>query len=143
MATGSSTAPSAGPVPDVSTVGDAHRVPPVLLLPAGVSAVAIVVAALFGHVLIGLLVAAGVGLGLINGLLMERATAKITPDSDHEKSDVVKSSMFRLAIVTGLAIALAILARPDGWVLLLSLAAYQILVLLSQLGVAAREARNG
>jgi hypothetical protein len=122
---------------------DAPRVLPVLLLPGGVSAVALVASALLGHVLIGLLVTAGVGLGLLNGLLMERATAKITPDSDHEKSDVVKSSMFRLALVTGVALVLAVLARPDGWVLLVSLACYQILVLLSQLGVAAREARNG
>ncbi|MCW2542583.1 MAG: hypothetical protein JWM40_135, partial [Frankiales bacterium] len=131
------------PMTDPVAGGDTPRITPVLLLPAGVSVVAITAAALLGHVLIGLLVAGGVGLGLLNGLLMERATAKITPDSDHEKSDVVKSSMFRLAMVTGLAVVLAVLARPDGWVLLLSLAGYQILVLLSQLGVAAREARNG
>ena len=125
------------------TPADAPRVLPVLLLPGGVSAVAIVVSALLGHVLIGLLVAAGVGLGLVNGLLMERATAKITPDSDHEKSDVVKSSMFRLAIVTGRRDR-ARRARPAGRLGAAALAGrYQILVLLSQLGVAAREARNG
>ncbi len=131
-------APITAPVTEASP-----RITPVLLLPAGVSVAAIALAASFGHVLIGLLVAAGVGLGLLNGLLMERATAKITPDSDHEKSDVVKSSMFRLALVTGAALLIAVLARPDGWVLLVSLACYQILVLLSQLGAAAREARNG
>lgn len=139
MATGTSTAPMTDPV----VGGDTPRITPVLLLPAAVSVVAIAAAALLGHVLIGLLVAAGVGLGLVNGLLMERATAKITPDSDHEKSDVVKSSMFRLALVTGLAVVIAVLARPNGWVLLVSLAAYQILVLFSQLGAAAREARQG
>ena len=122
--------------------GAAPRVLPVLLLPVGVSIAAIVLSASFGSVLIGLLVAAGVGLGLLNGLLMERATAKITPDSDHEKGDVVRSSMARLAIVTGMALLIAILARPHGWVLLVSLACYQILVLLSQLGAAAREARR-
>ena len=121
--------------------GDTPRITPVLLLPAGVSLVAIAAAALLGHVVIGLLVAAGVGLGLVNGLLMERATAKITPDSDHEKSDVVKSSMFRLALVTGAALVIAVLARPNGWVLLVSLACYQILMTLSQLGAAARAAR--
>jgi hypothetical protein len=122
--------------------GTSPRVLPVLLLPVGVSLAAIALSASFGRVMIGLMVAAGVGLGLLNGLLMERATAKITPDSDHEKQDVVRSSLARLAIVTGVALLIAILARPDGWVLLLSLACYQILVLLSQLGAAAREARR-
>jgi len=115
---------------------------PVLVLPGGVSLAAILVGASFGHLRIGLLVAAGVALGLINGLLMERATAKITPASDHERQDVVKSSLARLALVTGVAMLIAILARPDGWVLLVSLACYQILMTLSQLGAAAREAQR-
>lgn len=133
-----STAPTTGPQTDAPT-----RVLPVLLLPAGISVVAIAVAALLGHVLIGLMVAAGVGLGLLNGLLMERATAKITPDSDHEKSDVVKSSLGRLALVTAVAIAIAFLVRPEGFALLVALAGYQILMTLSQLGAAAKAARLG
>jgi hypothetical protein len=140
VATGSHTASSTGPETD-DTRDDA-RVLPVLLLPGAVSAVALLVSGSLGHLLIGVLVTVGVGLGVVNGLLMEHATAKITPDSDHEKQDVVKASLGRLAIVTGLALLIAFLARPDGWVLLVSLACYQILVLLSQLGAAAREARS-
>jgi hypothetical protein len=133
------TASTAGP----GTGAPASRVLPVLLLPGAVSVAAIALGASFGHLMIGLMVAAGVALGLVNGLLMERATAKITPASDHEKSDVVKSSLARLALVTALALLIAILARPDGWALLLALACYQILMTLSQLGAAARAARLG
>ena len=139
MAARTSNAPSARPQTDQAP----SRVLPVLYVPLGVSAAALLVAASFGHPLIGVLVAAGVALGTFNGLLMERATAKITPDSDHEKQDVVKSSLFRLALVTAVAMLIAILTRPDGWVLLVSLACYQILMTLSQLGAARRQAKLG
>jgi hypothetical protein len=132
------TASTTGPVTDQA----ASRVLPVLLLPAGISLAAVLLGASFGHLRIGVMVAVGVALGLLNGLLMERATAKITPESDHERRDVVKSSLGRLALITGVALLIAILARPDGWALLASLACYQILMTLSQLGAAAREAQR-
>ena len=132
------TASSTGPVVDQAPV----RVLPVLLLPSAISVAAILLGASFGHLRIGVMVACGVALGVINGLLMERAIAKITPDSAHERRDVVKSSLGRLALVTGVALLIAVLARPDGWALLLALACYQILMTISQLGAAAREARK-
>ena len=52
------------------TPTDAPRVLPVLLLPGGVSAVAIVASALLGHVLIG--IAAGLALGLVGSFLQIR-----------------------------------------------------------------------
>jgi hypothetical protein len=127
----------------LQTEAPASRVLPVLLPPVGVSVVAIAVSAALGHVMIGLMVAAGLGLGLLNGLLMERATAKITPESGHEKSDVVKSSLGRLALITAVAFGIALLVRPEGFALLVALAGYQILMTLSQLGAAAKAARLG
>jgi len=55
----------------------------------------------------------------------------------------VKGSLGRLGMVSAVALLIAFLARPNGWVLLLGLAGYQILALLSQLAGAMKEARLG
>jgi len=115
----------------------------VLVFPAAVVAVALSIGASVGHVQIGLLLSIGVVLGTVNGLLVERATAKMKPSDDPDRSDVVKSSLGRLGLISAVAILIAFLARPNGWVLLLGLAGYQILALLSQLGAAMKEARLG
>lgn len=132
------TGASAGSV----TEGTSH-VLRVLVLPVAVALVAVVVAAFVGHLSVGLLVATGVGLGAANGLLMEQATAKLTPEANQTRKVIVKSSMGRLGLVSAVALLIAFLARPNGWVLLLGLACYQLLALLATIGAAAREARLG
>jgi hypothetical protein len=115
----------------------------VLVLPATVVVVAVAIGASVGHFQIGALVAVGVVLGTVNGLLVEQATAKMQPSDDPDRKAVVKSSLGRLGLVSAAALLIAFLARPNGWVLLLGLAGYQILALLSQLGAAMKEARLG
>jgi len=115
----------------------------VLVLPAAVSVVAVALGASLGHVGIGVLLAIGVALGVANGLLVEQATAKMQPDDDPDRRAVVKGSLGRLGLVSGVALLIAFLARPNGWVLLIGLAGYQVLALLSQLGAAMRQARIG
>ena len=115
----------------------------VLVLPAAVSVVAVALAASLGHVVIGVLLAIGVSRGVATGLRVEQATAKMSPTDDPDRRAVVKGSLGRLGLVTAVALIIAFLARPNGWVLLLGLAGYQILALLSQLGAAMREARLG
>ncbi|HUR50920.1 MAG TPA: hypothetical protein VMZ11_02235 [Mycobacteriales bacterium] len=115
----------------------------VAVIPGAVGLVAIAIGASLGHVEIGLLLAVGVALGTVNGLLLEQATAKIVPTEDPDRRAVVKGSLGRLGLVSAIALVIAFLARPNGWVLLLGLAGYQILALLSQLGAAMKEARLG
>jgi hypothetical protein len=115
----------------------------VLVLPAGVAVVAVALGASLGHVQIGILLAIGVALGVANGLLVEQATAKMAPDDDPDRRAVVKGSLGRLGLISAIALIIAFLARPNGWVLLLGLAGYQVLALLSQLGAAMRQARIG
>jgi hypothetical protein len=113
----------------------------VFVLPASVVVVALAIGGSVGHFQIGALVAVGVVLGTINGLLVEQATAKMQPSDDPDRKAVVKSSLGRLGLVSAVALLIAFLARPNGWVLLLGLAGYQMLALLSQLGAAMKEAR--
>lgn len=115
----------------------------VLVLPATCIVIALAVGLSVGHVAIALLLAGGVVLGVVNGLLVEQATAKMDPTDDPDRKAVVKSSLSRLGMVSGAALLVAFLARPNGWVLFVGLAGYQMLALISQLGVAMRAARIG
>lgn len=115
----------------------------VLVVPAVVVVVALAIGASVGHLQIGALLAVGVVLGTVNGLLVENATAKMQPSEDPDRKAIVKSSLGRLGMVSGAALLIAFLARPNGWVLLVGLAGYQLLALLSQLGAAMKEARLG
>lgn len=141
MASPAGTTPAAAP-PAVAPFG-LSRVLHVLVIPLAVAAVAVVISAFVGHLSMGLLAAAGVALGAGNGLLMERGIVRLNAAPDPTRQLVVKGALGRLAIVTVVALALAVVFRPDGWVLLLALACYQILTLLASLGAAAREARLG
>ena len=129
--------------PGPSMTGSPGHVLRVLVLPVACAGAALLISAFVGHVQVGLLLAAGVALGAVNGLLMESATAKMTPEAAPERSAIVKSSLGRLGLVTVVALVIVYLARPRGWVLLLGLAAYQILSLAATLGTAAKEARTG
>ena len=115
----------------------------VLALPAGVALLAVLVSGSLGHVAIGLLLGGGVALGALNGLLLEHAMARLTPDASVDRKDIAKSSLGRLGLVSVVALVLAFFFRPDGWLLLLGLACYQLLTLAASLGAAAREARLG
>jgi hypothetical protein len=130
------TAPMSGPV-----LSPAARIRRILVLPAALGAVAILASGLLGHVTLGLLITAGLALGALNGVLAERAGSRLTADDD--KSTVVAGSLRRLGLITIVALALAVLARPDGWTVLVGLAVYQLIALAAALGAAAKEARTG
>lgn len=115
----------------------------VLALPVGCAALALLGAGIFGHLQIGLLLAGGVALGAANGLLVEFSTARMTPEAAPSRSAIVKGSLGRLGLITVIALAIAFFTRPNGWVLLLGLALYQLLSLSAALGAAAKEARLG
>jgi hypothetical protein len=119
----------------------AARIGRILVLPVVLGTAVVVLTAVLGHVTIGLLITVGLALGAVNGVLAERAGSRLTADDD--KSTVVAGSMRRLGLITIVALAVAFLARPNGWTVLVGLAVYQLISLLAALGAAAKEARTG
>lgn len=113
------------------------------IVPVVFAFIAISIGLSVGHVAIAALLSVGVALGAVNGLLVEQNTAKMVPGEDPDRRAVIKGSLSRLGIVSFIGFFIAFLARPNGWVLLIGLAGYQILSLLSQLGAAMKEARLG
>ena len=130
------TAPMSGPV-----LSPAARIGRILVIPAVLGAIAIIVTTLLDRPLLGLLITVGLALGALNGVLAERAGSRLTAQDD--KSTVVAGSMRRLGLITVVALAIAFLARPDGWTVLVGLAVYQLISLAAALGAAAKEARTG
>ena len=130
------TAPMSGPV-----LSPTARIGRILVIPAALGAVAVVVTTLLGRPMLGLLITVGLALGALNGVLAERAGSRLTAADD--KITVVAGSMKRLGVITIVALAIAFLARPDGWTVLVGLAVYQLISLAAALGAAAKEARTG
>jgi hypothetical protein len=113
------------------------------ILPLALGAVALLVGGLLGHVWAGLLFAAGLCLGAVNGLSAQIAAARMASDAAVDRAAIVRSSLRRLGAVTLVALAIAFLARPTGWVLLLGLAGYQLLSTAVTAGATMRELRRG
>ena len=131
------TAPVSGP----ALTSGPGRLARTLLLPIVLGGAAVVITALIGHPLVGVMLTVGLALGAVNGLLQERAAARLKPTDD--RSTIIGGSMRRLGLITVVALAIAVLARPLGWIVFIGLAVYQLLTLAAALGVAAKEARTG
>jgi ATP synthase I chain len=98
-----------------------------LLISAFLGAVAVVVAALFGHVMMGVLGCIGLGLGLFNARMLQRDVVNVIAKDNPNKKAVGLLSARRLLIVTAIAVALGIFVRPDGLGVFLGLAVYQFI----------------
>ena len=131
------TAPVSGP----ALTSGPGRLARTLLLPIALGGAAVVITALVGHPLVGVMLTIGLALGAVNGLLQERAAARLKPTDD--RSTIIGGSMRRLGLITVVALAIAVLARPLGWIVFIGLAVYQLLTLAAALGAAAKEARTG
>lgn len=98
-----------------------------LLISVAIGAVAVVVSALFGHVLMGVLGCVGLGLGLFNARMLQRDVVNVIARDNPNTRAVGLLSVRRLAIITGIAVVLGIFVRPDGLGVFLGLAVYQLI----------------
>jgi hypothetical protein len=102
-----------------------------LALIAGCLGVAMVAAlAPFGYLGIALFGCLGVGLGLLNTVLVQRTARRFAAGDDpHKKRRSAGNVLGRLALITLLAVAFAMLIRPDGLGVFLGLAAFQFVMI--------------
>ncbi|HEY3609222.1 MAG TPA: ATP synthase subunit I [Pseudonocardiaceae bacterium] len=98
-----------------------------LLISVVLGAAALVVSALFGHVMMGVLGSIGLGLGLFNSRMLQRDVVNVIAKDNPNKMAVGILSARRLVIITAIAVALGIFVRPDGLGVFLGLAAYQLI----------------
>lgn len=92
-----------------------------------VGAVGLVACVLLGHPVMGVLGVIGLGLGLFNGRLLQRATVKAISGDNPTKRAMIGSSAQRLMMITLIALALGFFVRPDGLGVFVGLAVYQLI----------------
>jgi hypothetical protein len=92
---------------------------------------ALMAAGLFDRLLLGVLIVAGLALGMGNAVLVQRAVLRITAVETPSKQKMATSSAGRLLVITAIALVIGFLLRPDGIGVFLGLAVFQVISVLS------------
>jgi hypothetical protein len=110
--------------------GEVVKLGRVVPIAAVLGAASFVVLVPMGHPLAGTFFCGGLGLGLFNTALVQRSAARFAARNAPNKRLFAVSVLARLALITGLAVGLALTLRPDGLAVFAGLAAFQLLMIL-------------
>ena len=88
---------------------------------------ALAVTGLIDRLLLGVLICAGLLIGLLNAVLVRRAVVRITSDESPSKQKMAYSSAARLLVITAIALVIGFLLKPDGIGLFFGLAVFQVI----------------
>jgi len=96
---------------------------------ACLGAASFVVLAPMGYPLAAVFFCGGLGLGLLNTVLVQRSAMRFASRADLNKRRFAVSVLGRLTLVTGLAVGLALARQPEGLAVFAGLAALQLLMI--------------
>lgn len=132
-------------IPDPTAAGGtASNLPRLAVLTAVVGAAAVGVLTPLGYLGIALFGCLGLGLGLLNMVLVRRAAARFADSAEPaNKGRFAMGVLARLAAITLVAIGLALLFRPAGLGVFGGLVAFQLLMIVSAGLPLLRELRSG
>ncbi|MCA1708605.1 MAG: hypothetical protein LC808_37125 [Actinobacteria bacterium] len=117
-------------IPDVNaSTGPAVNLRRAALIAAGLGAASFVVLAPMGYPLAGAFFCAGLTLGLLNTALVQRSAARFSAMGNPSKKRFAVAVLSRLALITLLALSLAVLLQPEGLGVFAGLAACQLLMI--------------
>ena len=102
-----------------------------LAICAALTALAVGLAAVAGHVMIGVFFGVGLALGLTNAVLVQRSVESITAGDHPLKRKMALNSATRLLVISAIGLAVAFVFRPAGLGVLFGLALFQVLLVLS------------
>ena len=85
----------------------------------------------------------GLGLGLLNALLVRRAVESITAEDHPLKKKMALNSASRLLAITAVGLTIAFLFKPMGLGVLFGLAIFQVLLVLSTTLPVLKKLREG
>jgi hypothetical protein len=133
------------PAPDAPLVFPSVIFQPVrLLVVCGVLTVLATALAMWaGQPMIGVFFGIGLGLGLINALLVRRSVASITSDAHPLKHKMALNSATRLMVITTIGLIIAFVFRPPGVGVLFGLALFQVVLVLSTALPVLKKIRSG
>ena len=88
-------------------------------------------AGLLGHVMVGVFFGIGLGLGLVNAVLVQRSVEAITADAHPLKRKMALNSATRLLVMTVIGLTIAFVFRPQGLGVVFGMALFQVVLVLS------------
>lgn len=94
-----------------------------------VGVVAVALLAPFGYLAMALFGCLGLGLGLLNMVLVRRSAALFAISDGSNKRGFALGVLGRLTVVTVLALGFALLVRPDGLGVFVGLVAFQLIMI--------------
>ncbi|OBB37787.1 MULTISPECIES: ATP synthase subunit I [unclassified Mycobacterium] len=89
------------------------------------------VAALLDHPMVGVFFGVGLGLGLLNAVLVQRSVDSITAEEHPLKRKMALNSATRLLIMTVIGLTIAFIFRPQGLGVVFGMALFQVLLVIS------------
>jgi hypothetical protein len=138
-------------VTTVSSIKDAaSNVPPTVLInlrrpliaATVLAVIGIVLGVIFGHPVMGILFAIGLGMGLYNARLLQKQVVKVISSENPTKRQLTGSSMQRLGVLTLIALAMGYFLRPDGLGVFFGLAVFQLVFMAHTMLPVLKERRN-
>ena len=90
-----------------------------------------VAAGLLGHVMVGVFFGVGLGLGLLNAVLVQRSVDAITAEAHPLKRKMALNSATRLLVLTVIGLTIAFIFRPQGLGVLFGMALFQVLLVIT------------
>jgi hypothetical protein len=120
-------------------VGTPRRV---FIIAAVLGGIGLLIASILGHVVVGLLLLAGLALGAINNILTVRSILKFTSAGDPDRKKFAKASLVRLGYISLIAALFLIVFRREGIAVLAGLAVFHLLAALATSVPALKEFRK-
>lgn len=103
-----------------------------LIVCLALTGVAMLASAFTGNILLGAFFGVGLGLGLLNALLVRRAVEAITAEDHPLKKKMAVNSATRLLVITAVALTIAFVFKAHGGIaVLFGLAIFQALLVFS------------
>jgi hypothetical protein len=99
------------------------------VIAACLGATSFVVVAPMGYPLVAAFFCGGLGLGLLNTALVQRSAARFAASGDPSKRRFAVAVLARLALITVLAVGLALALQPEGLGVFAGLATLQLLMI--------------
>lgn len=113
-----------------------------LIVSVALAVVGIVLGAVFGHVVMGILFAIGLGMGLYNARLLQKQVLRVISSENPTKRQLTGSSMQRLGVLTLIALAMGYFLRPDGLGVFFGLAVFQLIFMAHTMVPVLKERRH-
>jgi hypothetical protein len=101
-----------------------------VIIAASVGVASVVVTGLLGHILMGIFACLGIALGAGNTWLVQRSVVTYSVSmATNKKALFTKNVLWRLAVITVIAVGAALLVRPDGLGVMVGLAVFQMIMI--------------